>query len=145
MYVRVALLQSADQFQEIVERQIRMQAADNMKFRGPFAHTLRSPFVDFFQRKRVSAGSAWIPPEGAKFAVRDAHVGGVDVAIHVVIGDVAVTLLAHIVGKPAYGEKVGCFKKRHALIGRKSFAGEHLVGDRFQSRVVQHKFSHVGL
>ena len=40
VHVRMALLQAADQFQEKIERKIGMQAADDVKFGGAFAHAL---------------------------------------------------------------------------------------------------------
>ena len=41
VYVWMPLLQPADQLQKVFERQIRMQAADDMYFCGDFAHALR--------------------------------------------------------------------------------------------------------
>ena len=54
--VRAALLQSANHLQKIIERQIGVQAADNMKFRGTLADALLGTLVNFFKGVGVSAG-----------------------------------------------------------------------------------------
>jgi len=57
VYMRMSLLQSADHFQEMVERKIGVQAAHNVKFRRAFANALRRALVDLFERIGVCAGS----------------------------------------------------------------------------------------
>ena len=49
MHLREALLQAANQFQVIVERQIGMQAADDVKLGGAFGDALRGALVNFFE------------------------------------------------------------------------------------------------
>ena len=88
--MRVALFQTANQREVVLERQVRMQAADDVKFRGAFGDAVTGTLIDFFERKVVGAGCIGRTAKGAEFAVRDADVGGVDVAIDVEIGDVAV-------------------------------------------------------
>ena len=112
----MALFQSVDEFQEIVERQIGMEAADDVKFGGAFADALSRAFVNFFERESVSAGRAGIAAKSAKLAVSDANVGGIDVAVDVVIRDVAMALFANIVGEPADSEQVGRVIQRHAIV-----------------------------
>src|SRR6476661_1747763 len=91
-----ALLQAADHFQIMVKGEIGMQTANDVEFGGAFAHALFGALVDFFESERVSAGNVGIAAEGAQFAMRDAYVGGVDVAIDVEVGDVAVALFANV-------------------------------------------------
>ncbi len=78
-----ALFQAAHQVQKIFKRQIGMQAADHVEFRGAFAHALFGALVNFFERERVGARRVGIAAKGAQLAMRDADVGGIDVAIHV--------------------------------------------------------------
>ena len=119
-----------------------MQAADHVEFGGAFAHALFGALVDFFEREGVSAGRVGIAAEGAQLAVRDADVGGIDVAIDVEEADVAVALLAHVIGEPADGQQVGRAVERDAVFGGQALAGQHLFGDRLQPRVVDLKFGH---
>ena len=47
-----------------------------------------------------------------------ADVGGIDVAVDVVIGDVAVALFADVIGQPADSEQIGRAVERHAIVER---------------------------
>jgi hypothetical protein len=51
-----ALLEAANHLEEIVKRQIGVEAADDVKFGGAFANALFSALVDFVEREIVSAG-----------------------------------------------------------------------------------------
>ena len=108
-----------------------MQAADNVNFRGAFANALCRALVHFLERIGVRAGSFGIAAEGAEFAMRDADVRGIDVAIDVVIGDVAVALFADVIGEPADREKIGSFVESDAVVKGEALAGKDLVGDGF--------------
>ena len=112
-----------------------MQPADDMEFGGAFAGALGSALVHFFKCKSVSARSSWIAPESAKFAMRHANVGGIDVAIDVVIGDVAVALFANIIGQPAHREKIGGLIQSDTVLKGEALASEYSIGDRFQACV----------
>ncbi len=138
----MALLQSTDEFQEIVERQIGMQAADDVEFGGAFADPLCRAFVNFFEREGVSPGSPGIAAKRAKLAMGHADVGGIDVAINVVVGDIAMALFSNIVGEPTDGEKVGRAIQRHAIVEGQALAGEHLVRDGLQGSVSDGQFCH---
>ena len=142
MHGRAALLQAAHQVQKIFKRQIGMQAADHVEFRGAFAHALFGALVNFLERERVRAGRIGIAAKGAQLAVRDADVRGIDVAIHVEEAGVAVALLAHVIGEPADGEQVRRTVERDAVVGGQALAGQDFVGDRLQVRVVDVKFGH---
>ena len=85
MHGGAALLQAANHFQKIFEGQIGMQAADHVKFGGAFAHALFGALINFFERESVRAGRVGVAAKGAQLAVRDADVGGIDVAIDVEI------------------------------------------------------------
>ena len=101
------LFQAANHFQEIFKRQIRMQPADNMKFRGAFAHTLFAALINLFERKVVGARRIGIAAKRAKLAVRHTNVSGIDVPVYVEVGNVPVTLFANVIGKPADRQQIG--------------------------------------
>ena len=142
MHVRVALLESADQLQEEIERQIGMQAANDVKLGGAFTHALIGAFVHFFEGESVRAGRTGVASKRAKLAMGHADVGGIDVAVDVVISDVAMALFADEVGQPADGQQIGRAVDSYAIVEGEAFARQHLVGDRSQACVGQHQFGH---
>src|SRR5580658_9603026 len=127
MHTGAALFEAADQFEVMIEGQIRMQAADDVKLRGPFANALFRALVDLLESKRVSTGRVRIAAKSAEFAMRDAYVGRVDVAIDVVVGNVSVALLTNVVREPADGQKVRRTVKRDAVIHRQALARENFL------------------
>src|ERR1700682_2201319 len=60
-----ALLEPADEFQEIVEGKVWMQAADDVKLRRAFTNALVSALINFFQCECIRAGRIRIAPKGA--------------------------------------------------------------------------------
>ena len=138
----MALLEAANQLQEEIEGQIGMQAANDVKFRGAFAHALIGTFIHFFERESVCARGSGIAAKGAELAMRHADIGGIDVAIDVVIGDVAVALFANEIGQPAHGQQIGRAIERHAIVEGEAFARQHLIGDGLQAFVSERQFSH---
>src|SRR5690349_18931518 len=68
------LFQPPNELQEIIERQIRVQAADNMKLRGAFANTLVCALVNLLQRECVSARRTRVAPKRAQFAMCHAYI-----------------------------------------------------------------------
>ena len=71
----------------------------------------------------------------------NANIGGIDVAIDVVIGDVAVFFLADVVGEPAYREQVGGAVESDAVVEGQSLAGENSVGDGPETLVGENEFA----
>ncbi len=98
MDLRVTLLQAANQIQIPLERKIGMQAAYDVKFGGAFGYAVGGAGPDFFLAEGVGAGGVFVAAESAEAAVGDADVCGIDVAIDVVIADVAVALFADVIG-----------------------------------------------
>src|ERR1700674_1096205 len=119
-----------------------MQAAYHVKFSGAFANTLFGTLVDLFERERVGAGSAWVAAESAELAVRNADIRRINVTVDVEIGDVAVALFAHMIGKPAYGEKIGRAIESDAIAGREALARKDFRGDGLQTLVCDRQVSH---
>src|SRR5262249_57869877 len=62
-----------------------MQAADDVEFGGAFANALFGALVDLFKRELIGSGCVRIAAERAKLAVGYANVGGIDVAVGVLI------------------------------------------------------------
>src|SRR5580692_6124893 len=142
MYGGAALLEAADELQVMIESQVRMQAADDVKFRCTFSNALFRAFINLFEGERVSAGSVRITTEGAKFAMRYADVRRIDVAIDVVIGDIAVALLTHVVRQPSDRKKIGGTIQRDAVLHAQAFAGEDFFRDGLQPLVRDRQFAH---
>ncbi len=132
VHARAALFEPADHFQKIFERQVRVQAADNVKFQRAFAHTLFRARINLIQRKIVGAGRVGIAAKGAKLAVCNADVCRIDVPIDVVIRDIAVLFLAHVIRQPAHGQQVGRTIQRDAVVKAQPFAGQDFIRNRLQ-------------
>ena len=88
------------------KRQIGMQAADDVKLRDRFGVAGGRRLPCLFERHGVAGRVALLAAEGAQLAGRHADVGGVDVAIDVEVGHVAVHPLAHVVRQPAHGQHI---------------------------------------
>ena len=71
--------------------------------------------------------------------MRHADVGRIDVPVDVEVADVAVALLADVVGEPADGQQVGRAIEGDAVVEVEPLAGQHLVGDRLEPRVVDYR------
>ena len=129
----------AHQVEEILERQVRVQSAHDVKLghRLRIARGRRLPRL--FERHGVAGRVALLAPEGAQLAGRHAHVGGVDVAIHVEVSHVAVHPLAHMVGQPAHRQHVRRAVERQPIGKVQPLAGQHLGGNRLKARVVAAK------
>ena len=84
-----------------------MQSTDEMKFRGACADTLFAALPDFIERVSVSARRIGIAAKRAEAAMSDANICGIDVAIDVVIANVAVLFFANKICEPTDGEKIG--------------------------------------
>src|SRR5260370_40786632 len=119
-----------------------MQAANHVKFGRAFAHALLGALVNLFESERVRAGSIRIAAERAELAMRDAHVGRIDVAIDVEETGIAVTLLANGIREPAEGEQVGRAVERDAILKIQALASEDFVGYRFHPFFADSKFTH---
>src|SRR6266705_6991689 len=106
-----------------------MQAADDVKFGRAFPDALVGALINFVEGVRVGAGRVGIAAKRAEFAVGNADVGRIDVAIDVVVGDVAVFPFPDVIGKPADGEKVGRAIQLDAFVEGEAFARADFVRD----------------
>ena len=88
-----------------------MQAADDVKFGRAFGDAFGRARPDFFERERVCAGRVRVAAKSAELAVRAADIGRIDVAVDVVIADVAVALFADMIGEPADRQQIVRFDR----------------------------------
>ena len=141
--LRKALLQSGNQVEKILERQIGMQPADNVKLGDRLGVAGSGRLEGFFERHGVSARSIFLAPKSAQPAGRHANIRRIDMAVDVKVRLVAMHPLPHPVGQPAHGQDVARPIK-HKRIGLvQPFAREDFILDRKQPRVVGLKW--VGL
>ena len=140
-----ALLQPAKHVAIPIQRQLRMQAADNMELGDRFAPTLARAMPHFVERPGVSLGILGALSEGAQLATRHADIGGIDVPVDVKPGDVAVFALAHQVGHIADGENIVALEKRDAVRGIQANIGLYLFQNRPQPPVFKMNLHGSGL
>ena len=113
-----------------------MEAADDVELGDRFGVAGGGGRPGLFERHGVGAGLAFFAAERAQAAGRDADVGGVDVAIDVEVGDVAVESLADEVGEPADGEDVAGLVEGDAVIEGEALTRVDFGGDGEEARVV---------
>ena len=117
------LFEAADEIEEELERQIGVQAADDVEFGDGFGVAGSRGLPRLIESHGVTGGVALFAAEGAKLAGRHAHIGGVDVAIDVEVGHVAVHPLAHMVGQPAHGKHVAGAIENQAVVRTEPLPG----------------------
>ena len=123
-------LEAAQHLQVVLERQVRMQAVDDVHFgeRLIVPHAKLLPRV--FERHRVRAGIARAQPrERAEQAARHAHVRRFDADVVVVVGEIAVPPLALAVGERRHLEQIGMLEQAHAVLERQPLAPLELAGN----------------
>src|SRR5271156_1792226 len=103
-----------------------MQAADNVEFGGAFGDAFSGARVNFVERKSVRTRRVGRAAESAELAVGDANVGRVNVAIDVVVGDVAMLLFANVIREPAHAQKIVRFVEQQPVACVQTVAGENL-------------------
>ena len=145
VHLREALLQAAQHLAVPVERQFGMQAADDVEFGDRLAPAFAGAVPDLFERHGVGLGILAPSCRTRTAATGHAHIGGIDVAVDVEVGLVAVQALAHQVGQVAERQDVGGAVERQAVFEGQPLARFHLVADRLQTGVVKydlHVFRH---
>ena len=126
-------LDPAHDVEVVAERQLVVQAADDVQLGGPAGAGLPGALDDLVAVHHVGPVFAQVGPERAEVAGVDADVGRVDVRIHVVVREVAVVSLAHQVGHRAQGEQVVRRLERQAILEAQPLAGLDLIADRIQT------------
>ena len=138
MHLREALLEAAQHLAVPIESQLRMQPAHDVELGHRLAPAFAGAVPHFVERHGVSLGVAHALAEGAQPATGHADIGGVDMAVDVEIGQVAVQPLAHQVGQITHRQDIGRAVERHAVVERKALAGFHLFPDRHKTRIVDY-------
>src|ERR1700676_61829 len=113
-----------------------MQTAYDVELRNRFAVAGGSGLEGFFKRHGVSAGRVFLSPESAEAAGGHANIRGIDVAVDVEVGLVAMHALAHGIRQPADGQDVGGAIERESVVGIQTLMGEDFVLDSTKSTVV---------
>jgi hypothetical protein len=131
-----ALLEAPDQIEKVLQRQVGVQAADNVELGHRLGVAGGRCLPGLFQRHGVAGRIALLAAEGAQPAVGHANVGGIDVAIDVEVGHIAVHPLAHMVGQPAHRQYIGGAVEHQTLVEVEPLASQHLGGNRLKARVV---------
>ena len=83
--LREALLEAADEVEEILKRQIGMQSADDVKLGDRFGVSGGGRLPRFFERHGVGAGRVLLAAEGAETAGGYTDVGWIDVPVDIEI------------------------------------------------------------
>ena len=122
--------EAAKQLEVVLERQIGMQAVDDVHFgeRLIVPHAKLLPRV--FERHRVRTRIARAQPrERAEQAARHADVRRFDADVVVVVGQIAVPALALAVGERRHLEQIGMLEQPHAVLERQPLAPLELAGN----------------
>src|ERR1700756_2820746 len=107
-----------------------MQPADNLEFCNGFAVARSSGLKRLFERHCVGAGAVFLAAKCAQTACGDADIGGINMAIDVEIGLIAMHALAHVVGQPADSEDVPGSVERKRVIRTEALTSKHLIVNR---------------
>ena len=123
-------LEAAQQLRVVLERQIGMQAVDDVDFGQRLAGALAQLVPRLFERHRVRAGVAGPQPrERAEQAAGDADVGRFEPDVEVVVRARAVAALALAIGQPSQRQRIGTLEQPHAVLERQPLAGVEFRGD----------------
>ncbi len=140
MHLRKTLLQAGAQIEKILEGQIGMQAADDVKLGDGLGVSRGGSFKSLIERHSVGAGRVSLAAEGAQAAGRYANVGGVDVAIDVEIRLIAMHALTDVIGHPAHSENVAGAVEGKGVRRVEPLTCDHSGVDGLKARVVGPKW-----
>src|SRR5690348_11597078 len=139
MYLRKSLLQAGAQVEKVLEWQVRMQPADDVKFSNRFGISRSCSLEGLLQRHRIGTRRIFLASESAQAARCYADIRRIDMAVDVEIRLVAMHPLTHEIGHPAHGEDIARPVKRKRISGIKTHARENFFMDRLQPRIVRLK------
>src|ERR1700724_2732556 len=104
-----------------------MQTSDDMELGHCFGVARGGGLPCLFEGHGVSGGIALGTAKGAQAAVSHADISGIDVAMDVEVGDVAMHPLAHMVSQPADGQDVAGAVERYAIFEGQTLFSEDLL------------------
>ena len=136
------LLQPAQQRRVVVERQVRVEAVDDVDLGDGLVGAHAELVQRLLERERVGVLVAGLQArERAEQAVGHADVRGLEADVVVVEGQAAVALLALAVGQPAEGQRVRALEQADAVLERQPLAGVQFLPDVQQPRARNPGFS----
>src|SRR5580704_2231482 len=106
-----------------------MQASNNVKLACAFPVRFSGHLDTFFDRPIIGLGMADSSVETAECAIGYADVGIIQMAVYVVICEVAILSLADAVCECTYGNKVVGFQQGDSVIEGKPLSSRYLFGD----------------
>src|SRR4030095_2851637 len=112
----------------------RVQAADDVKLGDGFAVALARFLDALVDRHLVAAGLVDLLGPGAGRAVHPAEVGGIQISVDGVEGEVAVALCARVVGEATESQQVSGREQPHAVVEGKTLPGKNLFGEALECR-----------
>ncbi len=116
-----------------------MQASDDVKLGDRLIVSRGRRFERLLKRHCVGPRRIFLAAEGAEAARRDAHIRGINMAINVEVGLVAMHALADVVSHPAHSEYIAGAVERKRVGGIKAVAGHQFGMNRLQPGVVSLK------
>jgi hypothetical protein len=123
-------LEAAQQVCVIAERQIGVQAVDDVDFGERLIRAPAKLVPRLLERHRVCLGHARLQPrERAEQAAGLADVGRLEAQVVVEVGARAVALFALAIGQPSDGKQIVAFEQTHALVEGQPFGRLQLVVD----------------
>jgi hypothetical protein len=123
-------LQPAQHVGVVRERQVRVQAVDDVDLGERLVGAGPQLVEDLLERQRVGPVVARLEPrERTEEAAGDADVGRLEADVEVVVRAAAVPLLALAVGEPAERVGVGATEEADAVLEPEPRSGVQLVGD----------------
>jgi hypothetical protein len=133
VHLRESLLQPGTEIEEVLERQVGMQAADDVEFGDGFAVSGGSRLEGFFERHGVGPGRVFFPPEGAKAACSYANIRRINVPIYVEVCAVSMHSLSHEICQPSNGKDVASAIQIQRVIFAQAIMSNDLIVDRMEA------------
>src|ERR1700728_2371173 len=100
-----------------------MQSADDVKLGDCLGKPLSCGIPCLFESHSVSVRLALLAAKGAEPARGDTDVCGIDMAVHVEVGQVSMQPLADEIGHPANGEDVAAAIQCKTVVEAQTFSG----------------------
>src|SRR5215831_6494226 len=136
MHLGKALLEARTKVEKILEWQIRMEAADDVKFRNRFRISRSRRFKSFFERHGVSARRIFLSSKGAQPASRHTDVGWIDMAVDVEVRLIAVQALANRVSHPTDGKNITRAIKVQSVVAAEPFGRQNSLVNRLEPGII---------
>jgi hypothetical protein len=127
--LRKAFLQTGNEIEKILKRQVGMQSADDVELRHRFAVSGSGGLVGLLQRHRVGARRILLSPKSAETAGRHADIRWIDMPIDIEVRLVPMQALADVIREPSHGKNVASPVKNKRVVTGQAFACQNFLGD----------------